>query len=791
MKRHSISICLVVLLAVLSLPVRGQDNCKLERTRKKSSPSAVDRKIEYQVGQQPSEAESNVKVQLWAVVIGISLYKQDNQSGSGPAVSNLKYAADDAQSMYDFLLSSQGGSFPETNIKLLLDEQATKKNVEQALEWLKQAQPHDYYVFFIAAHGAIGPSNGESGEKVPYFVLHDTDPQDMPGTAIDMRVLGEMVEKKLPQKGLVICDTCHSAGVVDHSNRGVSSLSIPATPLFVKEINSLSKGVGFLLAAGQLEASKELDNLGHGVFTYCLLNALRGEADFNQDDKINFCEVGNYLVEEVPKIVADQHVLVMPNTIDANFLPLSLVSYTEDSDSHSTLLIRSPDIDGVEVAIDGKHFEKLKVGIETALMVTPKEHKLEFTRNGTVVGSLMIKPESGRFMKISIESKFAESGDSEEQIGLPVSFNLPEKQFSEKAEDLYKQGIESFDKQRFQEAIKKFDAAIKENNGVYQRALVYRGRALQSVQRYKEAVDTFTEALKLKPSDYQTETLLLEAMFDSRSNLSTDKIISKLKDIKRRYPDYFYARVVLGDVLFSRGDLRGAEQEIRYALLRYPNSPASHMILANILAYASEKSKRAEAITQAKIARDLFMKIATKEKEFKRGSLLHLILGGGRYVNEPALAEVDYILSKAYINALLIDPASANLATYIAEASKYLDESRSLAQKNSLKSRLALVYALSAQCDMLKADTTSAIKNGELALRESVTLTGDEIKCAMYPLLSQAYESNQTNRDHLLKAIENHQKYVDTCRVYMRKDSITEAQQRLDWLKAEIADRKR
>lgn len=790
MKRHSILICISVLLAVLSLPARGQDNCKLDRTRKKSSPSAIDRKIEYLVGQQPGETESQVKVQLWAVVIGISLYKQDDQSGSGPLISNLKYAADDAQSMYDFLLSGQGGGFPEKNIKLLLDEQATKNNVEQALEWLKQAQPQDYYVIFIAAHGAIGPSVGKTDAKAPYFILHDTNPENMPGTAIDMRVLGEMAEKSLPQKGLVICDTCHSAGVVDRSNRE-RSLSIPATPLFVEEVKSLSKGVGFLLAAGQLEASRELDTLGHGVFTYCLLNALRGEADFNQDEKINFCEVGNYLVEEVPKIVADQHVMVMPNTIDANFLPLSLVRYTEESDSHSTLLIRSPDIDGVEVAVDGKRIEKLKVGIETALMVTPKEHKLEFTRNGTVVGSLIVKPESGRFMKVSIESKFAGSGDSQEQIGLPVSFNLPEKQLSEKAEDLYKQGIESFDKQRFQEAIKQFDAAIKENNGVYQRALVYRGRALQSLQRYKEAVDTFTEALKLKPSDYQAETLLLEAMFDSRNNLSTDKIISKLKDIKRRYPDYFYARVVLGDVLFSRGDLRGAEQEIRYALLRYPNSPASHMILANILAYASEKSKRTEAITQAKIARDLFMKIATKEKEFKRGSLLHLILGGGRYVNEPALAEVDYILSKAYIHALLIDQASDNRAIYIAEASKYLDESRSLALKNSLKPRLALVYALSTQLDMLKADTTSAIMNGELALRESVTLTGDEIKCAVYPLLSQAYESDQTNRNHRLKAIENQQKYMDTCRVYMPKNAIPKAQEKLDRLKAEIADRKR
>ena len=89
------------------------------------------------------------------------------------------------------------------------------------------------------------------------------------------------------------------------------------------------------------------------MFTHCLLNALRGEADFNDDKRINFCEVGTYMREEIPKLVSGQNMLALPNTIDANYLPLSLVSYTEAGDDRSILLIRSPDVDGVEVAIDG------------------------------------------------------------------------------------------------------------------------------------------------------------------------------------------------------------------------------------------------------------------------------------------------------------------------------------------------------------------------------------------------------------------------------------------------------
>ena len=70
-------------------------------------------------------------------------------------IQNLKSAADDAQALYDYLRSDQGGGFADDHIILLKDEAATKDSVEQALTKLRQSKPDDFFVLFIAAHGVL------------------------------------------------------------------------------------------------------------------------------------------------------------------------------------------------------------------------------------------------------------------------------------------------------------------------------------------------------------------------------------------------------------------------------------------------------------------------------------------------------------------------------------------------------------------------------------------------------------------------------------------------------------
>ena len=51
------------------------------------------------------------QIDLWAVIIGVSSYQYGDQEVNGGVISNLKNAADDAQAIYDFLKSPEGGGF--------------------------------------------------------------------------------------------------------------------------------------------------------------------------------------------------------------------------------------------------------------------------------------------------------------------------------------------------------------------------------------------------------------------------------------------------------------------------------------------------------------------------------------------------------------------------------------------------------------------------------------------------------------------------------------------------------
>ncbi len=79
---------------------------------------------------QPEEAfdRRGFQGERYAVVIGISNY-------ADPAITPLRYADDDAQAFYDFLISESAGlgGFKPENIRLLLNDEADSRSVRTAL----------------------------------------------------------------------------------------------------------------------------------------------------------------------------------------------------------------------------------------------------------------------------------------------------------------------------------------------------------------------------------------------------------------------------------------------------------------------------------------------------------------------------------------------------------------------------------------------------------------------------------------------------------------------------------
>jgi uncharacterized caspase-like protein/tetratricopeptide (TPR) repeat protein len=708
------------------------------------------------------EAKAGRVPKLWAVIVGVSRYQFGEQEIDGNRVRNLKNAADDAQAVYDFLRSPEGGGFRDVSegghMTLLKDERATRDEVERALAALRQSEPEDYFVVYVAAHGTLllqqDPASAGTVE-VPYFLLYDADLRDATRTALRMEAFRRSIEAVPARKGLVLSDTCHSAGV-QLAGRDAAEDAARANKAYLEEMSKVVRGVGYISAAGQLEKAYERDSLGHGVFTYCLLNALRGNGDTDRDGKVTFDELVGYLRVEVPRLTErKQNPFVITSAVEANYLPLSLVSYAtggreSDTGGYGVLVIRAPDIDGASVAIDGVTFDTLDSRAPRAIKVKAGPHRLSFVKGG-MRRDLSAVVEPGQTTVFEVNLAFSE-GDEEALVPPSVLqtnvYLRSEREPATAAQELFHRGVESFKRQKFAEAADLFTRAMQANGGAYANAGVYRGRAEQSLNRHREAVASFSAALRARPSDYETRTLLAEARFNAGDSVT--EIERELRAVISDHPAFEYARVVLGDLLLWRGDLPGAEQELKRAVSHNPLSPPAHLILADVLILQEGGAKAREALKAAEEALRLFDEVSRKQVSAARGlkglSISHLIFGGGKYVNRAALAEANHMLARALMNAVEKGDQRATPEAYLDRASLHLRRAGELAQTLPDQRRLAFVLASSAENYRLKKDVKSAIEEGRQALKLSESLRAPELTTYAHLTLSRAYESSQQYR---------------------------------------------
>jgi tetratricopeptide (TPR) repeat protein/uncharacterized caspase-like protein len=740
-----------------------------------------ERGLKIKVGATSGELSSDhgPEVGLWAVLIGVSRYQYGDQDLDGNRISNLKHAAEDCEAMRDFLMSPEGGGFHEDHIISMQDESATKTNVEAALAKLKRAKPNDFFVIYIAAHGAVLPYTDpktNTTRDIPYFLLYDTDLRDSEKTALRMEAFRHTVDGLEAKKGIVLSDTCYSGGV-QLIGRGVDD-SVVANQRYLDLMNKVPQGVGFISAARQTERSYEKDDFSHGVFTYCLIDGLSGAADANQDAKVTFDELVGYLDDRVPQMTNNkQHPYASTTAVEANYLALSVVTYANlasrgPAGGFGLLKIRVPDIDGVNVAIDDKPEATLQKGIVRSFRVPAGQHRLEFTRVNTK-REWPAKVEAGKTYPFTINFAFSESGSADDSLvdpGEQVNVYLPPDIKAPKdAEDLFRQGVDLFNKQDYRKAIEKlnqandkFDSKSKTDGGNYAEALVYRGRAEQSLGLEKEAVKSFQRALQLKPSDFETRTLLAEARFNAIANL--DQVEKDLRDVIAAHPDFAFARVVLADLLHYLGKPSQAEWELRLAINDDPNYPAAYLALADALTYQASQDKQKEAIKMAEKALDLFKKVSEKKVKLSTGlkhlSISHVIFGHANYANNNVMAEAHQMVAKTKTRLVSFYSkklSSKEKADDLDSARVELNEALGLAQKLTDKRRLALVLDTSAMNHFLKGELQPAIEDGKQALKVAAQYPDMKDLPDVHLTLSGAYKSVQDYAkaaDHLEKYIE-------------------------------------
>lgn len=92
--------------------------------------------------------------QGWAVVIGVADYEIPTPTSTEP-FSDLRFADQDAQEFYNILTNPDRGRLDPRQVLLLINDEATRANLEDALEgWLPQnVGMEDIVIIFYSGHG--------------------------------------------------------------------------------------------------------------------------------------------------------------------------------------------------------------------------------------------------------------------------------------------------------------------------------------------------------------------------------------------------------------------------------------------------------------------------------------------------------------------------------------------------------------------------------------------------------------------------------------------------------------
>lgn len=241
---------------------------------------------------------------LYVVAVGVNKFPAV-VPGSGLNDLTLRFAADDARAIAEALgrsggISSGGGLYRRAFVDVVADDNAqlpTKAEIRRVLGGLKRAGPNDTVVVFLASHG-ISDTAGNY-----YMMPRDGQPKDVIAAKLGQDRSGMLPSllgwpeifdalRQAAGRRVLVVDTCEARNVA--AEGGLQSHTLRK--------RSAAASFALMLAAQGNEQSQELNERGHGVFTYGVLQALSGEAKADAAGRITLANAFDY----ARQVVADQ-----------------------------------------------------------------------------------------------------------------------------------------------------------------------------------------------------------------------------------------------------------------------------------------------------------------------------------------------------------------------------------------------------------------------------------------------------------------------------------------------------
>ena len=242
-----------------------------------------------------SDKSSAVKV--WAVVVGVGRYT---------SMPVLKYSDDDAYQFYSFLKSPEGGALPDSQIKVLVDDDATRDNILRTMrQILWRADENDAIIFYFSGHGVDGS-----------FL-----PQDFDGSRnmVQHSEVKAIFEQSKAKHKLCIADACYSGSLLAVKTAGDKTISN-----YYKAFEGTSGGLALFMSSKSQEYSLEDQGLRSGIFSHYLIKGLKGTADSDRNNIVTIREVYDYVYKNVRSYTSNAQTPVINGDFDWN-MPVGVV----------------------------------------------------------------------------------------------------------------------------------------------------------------------------------------------------------------------------------------------------------------------------------------------------------------------------------------------------------------------------------------------------------------------------------------------------------------------------------
>lgn len=229
----------------------------------------------------------------------------------------------DARAIGKILVDPGFCGYSSENVETLLDAQATREGILGGLHRLAQEATHeDTVLIFYSGHGGRRVLDGKA---TTFLCPVDYDTSAPMESGIVAEELSAIIDTIKAARVVIVLDSCHSEGSVfikaDDSEKGFfGGVSESA-------LDRLASGNGRVAVSSckEDEVSMTYSEKGHSLFTYFVLEGLRGGVIDRSDGLVRVLDLFHFVSEKVPanpRGGRTQHPVLRAHT-DLNF-PLAL-----------------------------------------------------------------------------------------------------------------------------------------------------------------------------------------------------------------------------------------------------------------------------------------------------------------------------------------------------------------------------------------------------------------------------------------------------------------------------------